>query len=208
VLVFQVSGLPQGTKVPPVFGPTGEPFKKVAKSADELAKELAKATEEASKLRRARMEGVQLQRSMQQATQLGQRQMGTFNLRLREQMDTGGFVRPTITGPEIKYEDTSNLVLSQLEDRVFEADEAIFDFGSAAGGLAQGLLDAARGTQDASVIFANAIGQVITQLLSAQIGAMAGPLGGLVGGLIGMTIKGSDLETSRNRSNNTIARYN
>ena len=70
------------------------------------------------------------------------------------------------------------------------------------------MLDAARGTQDASVIFSNAIGQVITQLLSTQIGAMAGPLGGLVGGLIGMTIKGSDLETSRNRSNNTIARYN
>jgi hypothetical protein len=124
-------------------------------------------------------------------------------------METGGFVKPTITGPEIQYEDTSgDLVLSQLEDRVFEADEAIFDFGSAAGGLAQGLLDAARGTQDASVIFSNAIGQVITQLLSTQIGAMAGPLGGLVGGLIGMTIKGSDLETSRNRSNNTIARYN
>jgi hypothetical protein len=203
-----VGPLPQGAQVPPVFGPTGEPFKKVAKSADELAKELAKATEEASKLRRARMEGVQLQRSMQQATQLGQRQMGTFNLRLRDQMDTGGFVKPTITGPEIKYEDTSNLVLSQLEDRVFEADEAMFDFGSAAGGLAQGLLDAARGTQDASAIFANAIGQVVTQLLTTQIGAMAGPLGGLVGGLIGMTIKGSDLETSRNRSNNTIARYN
>lgn len=206
-----VGPLPQGTKLPPVFGPTGEPWKEVAKSADELAEELAKATEEASKLRRARMEGVQLQRSMQQATQLGQRQMGTFNLRLRDQMAGRGvgFVKPTITGPEIKYEDTSgDLVLSQLEERVFEADEAIFDFGSAAGGLAQGLLDAARGTQDASVIFSNAIGQVITQLLSTQIGAMAGPLGGLVGGLIGMTIKGSDLETSRNRSNNTIARYN
>ena len=87
-------------------------------------------------------------------------------------------------------------------------EDSMFDFGSAAGGLAQGLLDAARGTQDASAIFSNAIGQVITQLLSTQIGAMAGPLGGLVGGLIGMTIKGSDLETSRNRSNNTIARYN
>jgi hypothetical protein len=89
-----------------------------------------------------------------------------------------------------------------------DTNEAMFDFGSAAGGLAQGLMDAAQGTQDASVIFSNAISQVITQLLSTQIGSMAGPLGGLIGGLIGMTIKGSDLETSRNRSNNTIARYN
>lgn len=95
-----------------------------------------------------------------------------------------------------------------IEYGLLDANEAMFNFESAAGGLAQGLLDAARGTQDASVIFSNAIGQVITQLLSTQIGAMAGPLGGLVGGLIGMTIKGSDLETSRNRSNNTIARYN
>lgn len=95
-----------------------------------------------------------------------------------------------------------------MEYGLLDTSEAMFNFESAAGGLAQGLLDAARGTQDASVIFSNAIGQVITQLLSTQIGAMAGPLGGLVGGLIGMTIKGSDLETSRNRSNNTIARYN
>ena len=81
---------------------TVEPLKKVGKSADELAKELAKATEEASKLRRARMEEVQLQKSMQQATQLGQRQMGTstyvFGSKWLEEV---GFVKPTITGPEI-----------------------------------------------------------------------------------------------------------
>ena len=187
-----------------------KPLKKVGKSADELAKELAKATEEASKLRRARMEEVQLQRSMQQATQLGQRQMGTFNLRLREQMDTGGFVRPTITGPEIKYEDTSNLVLSQLQERTFEADEAMFDFGSSASILSQSLVAAAHDTQNASDIFRTAIGSIVseltTQLLAAQLGKFAGPVGGLIGGLI--TLKGKDLETSRTRTQNSVTRYN
>lgn len=207
-----VGPLPQGTQAPFVFGPTGEPFKKVAKSADQLAKELAKATEEASKLRRARMEGVQLQRSMQQATQLGQRQMGTFNLRLRGQMETGGFVKPTITGPEIKYEDTSNLVLSQLQERTFEADEAMFDFGSSASILSQSLVAAAENTENASDIFANALGSIVsellTQALATKMGAFAGPLGGLVGGFLSLGIKGRDLETSRARTRNSVTRYN
>jgi hypothetical protein len=207
-----VGPLPQGVKTPTVFGPTGEPFKKVGKSADELAKELAKATEEASKLRRARIEELGLQRSMQQATQLGQRQMGTFNLRLRGQMETGGFVKPTITGPEIQYEDTSNLVLSQLEDRVFEADEAMFDFGSSAEILSQSLVSAAHDTENASDIFANAIGSIISQLLTqsltSQLGSFAGPLGGLFGGLFSLSIKGRDLETSRARTINSVTRYN
>ena len=136
--------MPQGTQTPFVFGPTGLPFKKVGKSADDLAKELAKATEEASKLRRARMEELGLQRNMQQVTERGRRQMGTFNLRLRGQMDTGGFVKPSITGPEIQYEDTSNLVLSQLQGRTFEADEAMFDFGSSASILSQSLVASAQ----------------------------------------------------------------
>jgi len=205
-----VGPLPQGAKLPTVFGPTGLPWKKVGKSADELAEELAKATEEASKLRRARMEELGLQRSMQQATQLGQRQMGTFNLRLRGQMDTGGFVRPRITGPEIQYEDTSNLVLSQLQERTFEADEAMFDFGSSASILSQSLVAAAHDTQNASDIFRNAIGGIVseltTQLLAAQLGKFAGPVGGLIGGLI--TLKGRDLETSRTRTQNSVTRYN
>jgi len=191
---------------------TVEPLKKVGKSADELAKELAKATEEASKLRRARMEEVQLQKSMQQATQLGQRQMGTFNLRLREQMAGRGvgFVKPTITGPEIQYEDTSNLVLSQLQERTFEADEAMFDFGSSASILSQSLVAAAHDTENASDIFRAAIGGIVTelttQLLAAQLGKFAGPVGGLIGGLI--TLKGKDLETSRTRTQNSVTRYN
>jgi hypothetical protein len=182
----------------------------VRKSADELAKELAKATEEASKLRKARIEELGLQKSMQQATQLGQRQMGTFNLRLRGQMDTGGFVRPRITGPEIQYEDTSNLVLSQLQERTFEADEAMFDFGSSASILSQSLVAAAHDTENASDIFRNAIGGIVseltTQLLAAQLGKFAGPIGGLIGGLI--TLKGRDLETSRTRTQNSVTRYN
>ena len=191
---------------------TVEPLKKVGKSADELAKELAKATEEASKLRRARMEGVQLQRSMQQATQLGQRQMGTFNLRLRGQMETGGFVKPTITGPEIKYEDTSNLVLSQLQERTFEADEAMFDFGSSASILSQSLLASAQDTQAAGDIFASAIGAIVsellTQALATKMGSFAGPLGGLVGGFLTLGLKGADMETSRVRTQNSTARFN
>jgi len=207
-----VGPLPQGTQLPPVFGPTGEPWKNVGKSADELAEELAKATEEASKLRRARVDEAQLQRSMQQATQLGQRQMGTFNLGLRGQMDTGGFVKPTITGPEIQYEDTSNLVLSQLQERTFEADEAMFDFGSSASILSQSLLQSAENTQAAGEIFANAIGAIIqeltTQLLSTQLGSFAGPLGGLLGGILTLGLKGADLETSRTRTQNSTARFN
>jgi hypothetical protein len=207
-----VGPLPQGAQTPFVFGPTGLPFEKVRKSSDELAKELAKATEEASKLRRARMEELGLQRSMQQATQLGQRQMGTFNLRLRRQMDTGGFVRPTITGPEIQYEDTSNLVLSQLQERTFEADEAMFDFGSSAGILSQSLVAAAENTENASDIFANALGSIVsellTQALATRLGSFAGPLGGLVGGFLSLGIKGRDLETSRARTRNSVTRYN
>ena len=191
---------------------TGLPivYEKVSKSADELAEELAKATEEASKLRRARMEELGLQRNMQQVTQRGRRQMGTFNLRLREQMDTGGFVKPSITGPEIQYEDTSNLVLSQLQERTFEADEAMFDFGSSASILSQSLVAAAQDTENASDIFRNALGGIVseltTQLLAAQLGKFAGPVGGLIGGLI--TLKGRDLETSRTRTQNSVTRYN
>jgi len=207
-----VGPLPQGAKLPTVFGPTGLPWKKVGKSADELAEELAKATEEASKLRRARMEELGLQRSMQQATQLGQRQMGTFNLRLRGQMDTGGFVRPRITGPEIQYEDTSNLVLSQLQERTFEADEAMFDFGSSASILSQSLVAAAHDTENASDIFANAIGAIVsellTQALATKMGSFAGPLGGLVGGFLTLGLKGADMETSRVRTQNSTARFN
>tara|TARA_R100000951_G_C2651340_1_gene184500 strand:+ start:1450 stop:3066 length:1617 start_codon:yes stop_codon:yes gene_type:complete len=207
-----VGPLPQGSKTPSVFGPTGLPFKKVGKSADDLAKELAKATEEASKLRKARVEELGLQKSMQQATQLGQRQMGTFNLRLRGQMDTGGFVKPTITGPEIQYEDTSNLVLSQLQERTFEADEAMFDFGSSASILSQSLVAAAQDTENATDIFINAFGAIVTeitsQLLAKQLGSFAGPVGGLVGGLLSVGIKGRDLETSRSRTRNTVTRFN
>ena len=136
--------------------------------------------------------------------------IGTFNLRLREQMDTGGFVKPSITGPEIQYEDTSNLVLSQLQERTFEADEAMFDFGSSASILSQSLVAAAHDTENASDIFRSAIGGIVseltTQLLAAQLGKFAGPVGGLIGGLI--TLKGRDLETSRTRTQNSVTRYN
>jgi hypothetical protein len=138
--------------------------------------------------------------------------IGTFNLRLREQMSEmrEGFVKPTITGPEIQYEDTSNLVLSQLQERTFEADEAMFDFGSSASILSQSLVAAAHDTENASDIFRNAIGGIVseltTQLLAAQLGKFAGPIGGLIGGLI--TLKGRDLETSRTRTQNSVTRYN
>jgi len=210
-----VGPLPQGAQVPPVFGPTGEPFEKVRKSADQLAKELAKATEEQAKLRRERMKSAMRQKDMQKAIEKGQRQAAAFNLRLRGQMDTGGFVKPTITGPAIQYEDTSNLVLAQLNERTFEADEAMFDFGSSAGILSQSLVAAAEDTENASDIFANAIGSIVSELLTQALAtkmgsfaSFAGPLGGLVGGFLTLGLKGRDLETSRARTRNSIARYN
>jgi len=140
--------------------------------------------------------------------------IGTFNLRLREQMSEmrEGFVKPTITGPEIQYEDTSNLVLSQLQERTFEADEAMFDFGSSASILSQSLVAAAHDTENASDIFANAIGAIVsellTQALATKMGSFAGPLGGLVGGFLTLGLKGADMETSRVRTQNSTARFN
>ena len=73
-----VGPLPQGAQVPPVFGPTGEPFERVRKSADQLAKELAKATEEQAKLRRERMKSAMRQKDMQKAMRARPKTSGYF----------------------------------------------------------------------------------------------------------------------------------
>ena len=96
--------------------------------------------------------------------------------------------------------------------KVYLADtnEAMFDFGSSASILSQSLVAAAHDTENASDIFRNALGGIVseltTQLLAAQLGKFAGPVGGLIGGLI--TLKGRDLETSRTRTQNSVTRYN
>ncbi len=98
--------------------------------------------------------------------------------------------------------------------KVYLADtnEAMFDFGSSASILSQSLVAAAENTENASDIFANALGSIVsellTQALATKMGAFAGPLGGLVGGFLSLGIKGRDLETSRARTRNSVTRYN
>jgi len=98
--------------------------------------------------------------------------------------------------------------------KVYLADtnEAMFDFGSSASILSQSLVAAAENTENASDIFANALGSIVsellTQALATKMGSFAGPLGGLVGGFLSLGIKGRDLETSRARTRNSVTRYN
>jgi hypothetical protein len=91
----------------------------------------------------------------------------------------------------------------------------MFDFGSSASILSQSLVAAAENTENASDIFANAIGSIVSELLTQALAtkmgsfaSFAGPLGGLVGGFLTLGLKGRDLETSRARTRNSIARYN
>ena len=98
--------------------------------------------------------------------------------------------------------------------KVYLADtnEAMFDFGSSASILSQSLVAAAENTENASDIFANAIGAIVsellTQALATKMGSFAGPLGGLVGGFLTLGLKGADMETSRVRTQNSTARFN
>jgi len=93
-----------------------------------------------------------------------------------------------------------------------DTNEAMFDFGSSASILSQSLVAAAENTENASDIFANALGSIVsellTQALATKMGSFAGPLGGLVGGFLSLGIKGRDLETSRARTRNSVTRYN
>lgn len=120
------------------------------------------------------------------------------------QLDLGGMLN-------VGFEEEEGI--PAFEDaKVYLADtnEAMFDFGSSASILSQSLVAAAHDTENASDIFRNAIGGIVseltTQLLAAQLGKFAGPIGGLIGGLI--TLKGRDLETSRTRTQNSVTRYN
>jgi hypothetical protein len=78
--------------------------------------------------------------------------------------------------------------------------------------LSDGLVAAAFDMQNAGSIIISAISRVITEMLAqssnAKLAAFAGPLGGIVAGGLAMAIKGKDLETSRSRTSNNIARYN
>ena len=122
------------------------------------------------------------------------------------QLDLGGMLN-------VGFEEEEGI--PAFEDaKVYLADtnEAMFDFGSSAGILSQSLVAAAEDTQAAGDIFANAIGAIVsellTQALATRLGSFAGPLGGLVGGFLTLGLKGRDLETSRARTRNSIARYN
>ena len=122
------------------------------------------------------------------------------------QLDLGGMLN-------VGFEEEEGI--PAFEDaKVYLADtnEAMFDFGSSAGILSQSLVAAAEDTQNATDIFINAFGAIVTeitsQLLAKQLGSFAGPVGGLVGGLLSVGIKGRDLETSRSRTRNTVTRFN
>lgn len=183
-----------------------EQGKKEVKLSKEQLKQQEKAKEEmidfanAMNLVTRKLEGVALPTEVQRAESRRRFQM----FEETGQLDLAGMLN-------VGFEEEEGI--PAFEDaKVYLADtnEAMFDFGSSAGILSQSLLAAAHDTQNASDIFRNAIGGIVseltTQLLAAQLGKFAGPIGGLIGGLI--TLKGRDLETSRTRTQNSVTRYN
>ena len=200
-----VGPLPQGAQTPFVFATPQEKKKK------ELTKEEIKARE------KAKEEMIDFANAMNLVTTYLEgggalpTEVQRAGARRRFQMfeDTGQLDLAGMLNVGFEEEEG----IPAFEDaKVYLADtnEAMFDFGSSASILSQSLVAAAHDTENASDIFRNALGGIVseltTQLLAAQLGKFAGPVGGLIGGLI--TLKGRDLETSRTRTQNSVTRYN
>ena len=130
------------------------------------------------------------------------------------------FDKPRILGSEDRFDSKQAELASRLRGDITMADsdpqkmveEGTFAYIDSAVTLSDGLVAAAFDMQNAGQIIISTISRVITEMIAqssnAQLAAFAGPIGGLIAGGLSMALKGKDLETSRSRTSNSIARYN
>ena len=188
--------------------------KEQIEAADKLRRETVKASVALNDLR------ITTEQSNRAAENAGQR----FAAGIVGELETGGFQKPRFIASDFKFEDAAEELESMQRGDIRMVEEMnvdkwkdavgdeMLDLEASALGLADGLAHAAQDMTNAGDIMANTIAQIIGQMIAqaaaAQLGALAGPLGGLITGGLSMALKGKDLETSRSRTANSIARYN
>jgi hypothetical protein len=204
--------------------------KEAADKAEARAKEeqAKKDADAADKLRQETVKAAAALRDLKIVTEMNNRATENFGKRFASkvsaELDTEGFQKPRIVSSDYKFKGAAEELESMQRGDVRMVEEMNVDkwadvveddmlgLEESAMGLAEGLAHAAQDMTNAGDIMVDTIAQIIGQMISqaaaAQLGALAGPLGGLITGGLSMALKGKDLETSRSRTSNSIARYN
>jgi hypothetical protein len=222
---MHAAGFVFGTKDPMTGLPTVADKGKLQATEKRLTKEQQKAVD---KLRRETVKASVALTDLRIATEMSNKAnmnfAQKFSDKINAELGTGGFKRPQIITSDFKFEGAAEELESMQRGDLRMVEEMNVDkwadtieddmlgLEASALGLADGLAHAAQDMTNAGDIMINTIAQIIGQMISqaaaAQLGALAGPLGGLITGGLSMALKGKDLETSRSRTANSIARYN